>query len=110
MTFAYQRCYPEVHQEAACFEDDLKALKEKVDASTIFDYPNFLDNNYYYRLGVPGLGERGINVPIPCWYYANYQFKSGCILLKCVDVLSLYQLSTMIGSLSLSKCYEGNWD
>ncbi|OCN05645.1 methylenetetrahydrofolate reductase [NAD(P)H] [Erysipelotrichaceae bacterium MTC7] len=57
-------CYPEVHQEADCFENDLKALKAKVDAGATFVITQiFYDNNYYYRL-VREARKMGIDVPI----------------------------------------------
>ena len=57
-------CYPEVHTDAACFEDDLKALKEKVEAGAEYLITQiFFDNNYYYRL-VKEARKRGITVPI----------------------------------------------
>ena len=57
-------CYPEIHQEASCFEEDLKALKMKVDAGAEFLITQiFFDNSYYYRL-VKEARKMGINVPI----------------------------------------------
>ena len=57
-------CYPEVHPEATCFEDDLKALKAKVDAGAEYLVTQlFYDNNYYYRL-VKEARKIGIKVPI----------------------------------------------
>ncbi|MCP1101495.1 methylenetetrahydrofolate reductase (NADPH) [Aequitasia blattaphilus] len=57
-------CYPEVHQEADCMENDLKALKAKVDAGATFLITQiFYDNNYYYHL-VREARKIGINVPI----------------------------------------------
>ena len=42
-------CYPEIHQEADCFQDDLQALKKKVDAGAEYLITQiFFDNNYYY--------------------------------------------------------------
>lgn len=57
-------CYPEVHQEAISLDEDLKALKKKVDAGAQYLITQiFFDNNYYYRL-VREARLRGINVPI----------------------------------------------
>ena len=64
-------CYPEVHLEASCFEDDLKALKEKVDAGASYLVTQiFFDNSYYYRL-VKEARKRGITVPILAGYDVN---------------------------------------
>ena len=57
-------CYPEIHQEAACFEEDLMALKAKVDAGAEYLVTQiFYDNNYYSRL-VKEARKIGITVPI----------------------------------------------
>ena len=57
-------CYPEVHQEATSLENDLDALKKKVDAGAQYLITQiFFDNNYYYRL-LREARIKGINVPI----------------------------------------------
>ena len=57
-------CYPEVHPDASCFEDDLNALKMKVDAGATYLVTQlFYDNKYYYRL-VKEARRKGITVPI----------------------------------------------
>ena len=57
-------CYPEVHPEADCFEDDIKALKAKQDAGAEYLVTQlFYDNNYYYRL-VKEARKAGITIPI----------------------------------------------
>ena len=57
-------CYPEGHQEALSLEDDLKALKQKVDAGAKYLITQvFYDNQYYYDL-VSKARSIGINVPI----------------------------------------------
>lgn len=57
-------CYPEVHPDAICFEDDLNALKMKVDAGATYLVTQlFYDNKYYYRL-VKEARRKGITVPI----------------------------------------------
>ncbi len=91
-------CYPEVHQEAACFEDDLKALKEKVDAGAQYLITQiFFDNNYYYRL-VKEARKRGINVPILAGIMPITNSKSLLHTAKMCGCSIPYQLSTMIES------------
>ena len=57
-------CYPEGHPEATTMEEDLRHLKEKVDAGC--DYLTtqmFFDNNVYYRFLYKALAK-GIDVPV----------------------------------------------
>lgn len=57
-------CYPEKHYEAPSFEEDLRHLKEKVDAgvSSLISQM-FFDNNYFYRF-LDKARALGINVPV----------------------------------------------
>ena len=60
----------EVHQEATSLENDLDALKKKVDAGAQYLITQiFFDNNYYYRL----LREARIKGQCPyyCWDNAS---------------------------------------
>lgn len=91
-------CYPETHQEAACFEDDIKALKEKVDAGAEYLITQiFFDNNYYYRL-VKEARKRGITVPIIAGIMPITNSKSLLRTSKMCGSSIPYQLSTMIES------------
>lgn len=57
-------CYPEKHFESPNFEEDLRHLKEKVDAgvSSLISQM-FFDNNYFYRF-LEKARSMNINVPI----------------------------------------------
>ncbi|MEG0366316.1 MAG: methylenetetrahydrofolate reductase [NAD(P)H] [Coprobacillus sp.] len=91
-------CYPEVHNEAACFEDDLKALKEKVDSGAEYLITQiFFDNQYYYRL-VKEARKRGITVPILAGIMPITNSKSLLNTAKLCSCSVPYQLSTMIES------------
>ncbi len=89
-------CYPEVHQEAACFEDDLKSLKAKVDAGAEYLITQiFFDNNYYYRL-VKEARKIGIGVPIIAGIMPITNSKSLLRTAKMCGTSIPYELSTMI--------------
>ena len=91
-------CYPEVHSEAACFEDDLAALKKKVDEGAEYLVTQiFFDNNYYYRL-VKEARKRGINVPILAGIMPITNSKSLLYTAKMCGCSIPYNLSTMIES------------
>lgn len=91
-------CYPEVHSEADCFESDLKALKEKVDAGAEYLVCQiFFDNQYYYRL-VKEARKRGIQVPILAGIMPITNSKSLLHTAKMCGSSIPYQLSTMIES------------
>lgn len=91
-------CYPEVHQEAACLEDDLQALKEKVDAGAQYLITQiFFDNHYYYRL-VKEARKRGITVPIIAGIMPVTHSKSLLKTAKLCGCSIPYELSTMIES------------
>ncbi len=56
--------YPEKHPEAETMEDDIKHLKEKVDAGAGFITTQlFLDNNHFYRY-LELVNKEGIKVPV----------------------------------------------
>jgi len=57
-------CYPEVHPESATQEEDLRFLKEKVEAGADFlTTQMFFDNNLLYNF-LYKLRERGVTVPV----------------------------------------------
>lgn len=89
-------CYPEVHQEADCFENDLKALKEKVDAGASYLITQIcFDNNYFYRL-VKEARKIGIDVPILAGVMPILNSKQLLKTAKLCGCSIPYQLSTMI--------------
>lgn len=88
--------YPEVHPEATNFEDDLKALKAKVDAGAEYVVTQlFFDNNYYYRL-VKEARKMGINVPILAGIMPVTNAKSLLRTAKMCGSSIPYGLSTML--------------
>ena len=57
-------CYPEIHPESKCQRDDIKYLKEKVDAGCSFlTTQMFFDNNLLYNF-LYKIREAGLTVPV----------------------------------------------
>ena len=57
-------CYPEIHPESACQREDIRYLKEKVDAGCSFlTTQMFFDNNLLYNF-LYKIREAGILVPV----------------------------------------------
>ena len=57
-------CYPEIHPESTCQKEDIRYLKEKVDAGCEFlTTQMFFDNNLLYNF-LYKIRESGITVPI----------------------------------------------
>ena len=57
-------CYPEIHPESVCQKDDIRYLKEKVDAGCEFlTTQMFFDNNLLYNF-LYKIREAGITVPV----------------------------------------------
>lgn len=57
-------CYPEVHPESTCQRDDIKYLKEKVDAGVDFLTTQMVfDNNLFFNF-LYKIREAGITVPV----------------------------------------------
>ena len=91
-------CYPEIHPESTNQKDDIKRLKEKVDAGASYLVTQiFFDNSYYYRL-VKEARKRGINVPILAGIMPITNSKSLLYTAKMCGCSIPYQLSTMIES------------
>ncbi len=89
-------CYPETHMEASCFQDDLAALKKKVDAGAQYLITQiFFDNHYYYRL-VKEARKIGIQVPILAGIMPVTNAKSLLRTAKMCGCSIPYQLSTML--------------
>lgn len=89
-------CYPETHQEAESFHDDLIALKHKVDQGAQFLITQiFFDNNYYYRL-VKEARKLGIKVPIIAGIMPITNAKQLLKTAKLCGCSIPYELSTML--------------
>lgn len=89
-------CYPEVHQEADSLDNDLTALKKKVDAGAEYLITQiFFDNNYYYRL-VREARIKGINTPIIAGIMPATNSKSLLNIAKLSGCNIPYHLSAMI--------------
>ena len=57
-------CYPECHPECTHMEDDIRYLREKVEAGLDFVTTQmFFDNNIFYRY-LSKLRDRGVTVPV----------------------------------------------
>jgi len=57
-------CYPECHPDCEHLEDDIRHLREKVDAGLSFVTTQmFFDNNIFYRY-LSKLRDRGVTVPV----------------------------------------------
>ena len=57
-------CYPECHPECEHIEDDIRRLREKVEAGLDFVTTQmFFDNNIFYRY-LSKLRDRGVTVPV----------------------------------------------
>ena len=57
-------CYPEIHPESSCQKEDIKYLREKVDAGCDFlTTQMFFDNNLLYNF-LYKIREAGITVPV----------------------------------------------
>lgn len=57
-------CYPEVHQEAASLEEDIKYLKVKVDAGVDFLITQLFYNNEVFYQFLESIRKTGIDVPV----------------------------------------------
>jgi methylenetetrahydrofolate reductase (NADPH) len=89
-------CYPEVHQEADCFQKDLESLKEKVEAGAEYLITQvFFDNNYYYKL-VQEARRIGINVPIIAGIMPILSSKQILKMTRMCGCTIPYSLSNMI--------------
>ena len=89
-------CYPEVHEEAASLDEDLRHLKIKADAGVSYLTTQiFLDNNYYYRL-LREARKRGIDVPILAGIMPATNAKQLLNMSKMCGCSIPYTLSAMI--------------
>ena len=89
-------CYPEVHLESASLDEDIKALKAKVDAGAEYLVTQlFYDNNYYYRL-VKEARKAGITVPIIAGIMPATNAKSLVRTARMCGAGIPYGLSTML--------------
>lgn len=91
-------CYPEGHQEANSFVEDLQMLKAKQDAGASFLITQiFYDNQYYYRLKKEAR-KRGITIPIIAGIMPVTNGRSLLHTAKMCGCSIPYDLSTMIAS------------
>lgn len=92
-------CYPEKHFESPSFEEDLRHLKEKVDAgiSSLISQM-FFDNDYFYRF-LEKARALAINVPIHAGIMpittakqlgTTVSLSGSCVPKKLADLIAIY--------------------